>query len=170
MNKQAALDASEEFRQAVIASVNSIPVDIDIKSTIVVRFQSFYLSVLLELIAIPATPPPPPPPPNPPTPPAQTIVTAPAATPLAIAYGGVNVLANADVSWIDRAGLATVVGAANKLFVSGGSVYAYNRGNNQYYVAPGNVAGGWVELPKADYDAAMINAAVVIETALVGQQ
>jgi hypothetical protein len=50
MNKQDALVACETFRQSVMLSANSLPVDAEIKAALVVRFQGFYLSMLQELI------------------------------------------------------------------------------------------------------------------------
>ena len=53
MDKQAALDACETFRQSVMLSANSLPITADLKANITIRFQAFYLSMLQELIATP---------------------------------------------------------------------------------------------------------------------
>jgi hypothetical protein len=50
MTKAESIIALETFRQSVMLSVNSLPVDSDVKSSIIIRFQAFYLSMLTELI------------------------------------------------------------------------------------------------------------------------
>jgi hypothetical protein len=53
MTKADSIVALEAFRQSVMLSVNSLPVDSDVKSNIIIRFQAFYLSMLTELVTTP---------------------------------------------------------------------------------------------------------------------
>jgi hypothetical protein len=57
MNKQESITACEAFRSSVMLSVNSMPVSDDLKASLVIRFQGFYLSMLQELITTPVVPP-----------------------------------------------------------------------------------------------------------------
>ena len=50
MDKTKALDVCESFRASVIASLNNLDIEPDLKVELLIRFQTFYLKMLSELI------------------------------------------------------------------------------------------------------------------------
>jgi hypothetical protein len=56
MNKQQTITACEGFRQAVMLAVNTIPADDELRASIIIRFQTFYLTVIEDLLAAPTPP------------------------------------------------------------------------------------------------------------------
>jgi hypothetical protein len=53
MQKSLALTACETFRQSVLLSINSMSIDEDLRADLAIKLQTFYLSMLLELVATP---------------------------------------------------------------------------------------------------------------------
>ena len=54
MNKSEAIVVCEAFRSSVMLSVNTMEISEELKCSIMIRFQSFYLSTLRDLLANPA--------------------------------------------------------------------------------------------------------------------
>lgn len=53
MNKSETIIVCEAFRSSVMLSVNTMQIAEDLKANILIDFQTFYLSVLQDLLAAP---------------------------------------------------------------------------------------------------------------------
>ena len=54
MNKSEAIVVCESFRSSVMLSVNTMQINDELKASILIRFQGFYLSTLQDILTAPA--------------------------------------------------------------------------------------------------------------------
>lgn len=155
------LDTLDFLKSQMISDIKNV----DLQDSMSMRFRIAISKEMDRLIEAelnrPDSTPTPDPTPDPTPTPTPTVVSAPASTGLAIAYGTINLNADNSDKWVDRSGNVRNVGGLAELFVVDGFVYGRNAANSTYR-SPGTNPG-YVAITMTDYVTARSRAVTIIQ-------